>query len=150
MFQLESFMKLLDFTYVFRIAMSESHVTSRPRTRATAKRSEQYSTQPIASIAEVRDKFEKPRGNFCKFKKSADDTIELEDDSFADVVASVRAFPIEHSYIGSPKHGPRPTPNAGTPIQELRARAASVRVALETSMPKPPIVPSDLEGREFA
>ena len=92
MFQIESFMKLIDLTYVFRIAMSESHVTYRPITRATAKRSEQYSTQPIASVAEVRDKFTKPRCNFGKFKKSADETMELEDDSFADVVASVPAF----------------------------------------------------------
>ena len=76
--------------------------------------------------------------------------MELEDYSFAVVVASVPAFQTKKSYIGSPKNGPRPTPNVGTPIQELRAREASVRVALEASTPKPPIVPTDLEGRELA
>ena len=38
----------------------------------------------------------------------------------------------------------------GTPIQELRQRAASVRAALEVSTPKLPIVLSDFEGRELA
>ena len=33
---------------------------------------------------------------------------------------------------------------------ELRHRAASVRAALHDSMPRPPIVSSDLEGRELA
>ena len=131
----------------FRIAMSESIVASRPVTRAATKRSDQnYSTQPITWIAAVRDKCEKPRGHFGKFKKSIEEAMALEDDSFA----SVPAFPIEYSYIGSQKNGPRPAPHVGTPIQELRARAASVRVALEASMPKPPIMPTDFEGRELA
>ena len=70
--------------------------------------------------------------------------------SFAEVVAFLPALPIKYFFNGSPKNGPLPTPNIGTPMHELRARAASVRVALEASMPKPPIVPTDLEGREFA
>ncbi len=37
---------------------------------------------------------------------------------------------------------------AGTPLDELRARAAAVRASLVESVPKAPAVPADLEGRE--
>ena len=82
----------------------------------------------------VRDKFEKPRGS----KVKADGlTMELDDDSYADISA-IPALPsftaeghvTEHRYIGSPGRSSRPA-EPTTPLAELQARAVRVRAALE-------------------
>ncbi len=49
-------------------------------------------------------------------------------------------------FIGTP--APCHRAAAGTPLAEVRARAAAVRASLEDSLPKPPAVNVELEGRE--
>ena len=90
----------------------------------------------------IRDKFEKSRGHIAKSKAAHD--IE---DEFADFPMAP-ALPGTEAFIGTPVR--RVFVNPNTPLMELRNRAASVRAALDASMPRPPIVSCDIDGRELA
>ena len=112
---------------------------SRPVTRAASKKDQNYGAQPVTTI---RYKFEKSRGYIAKSKAAHD--IE---DEFADFPMAP-ALPGTEAFIGTPVR--RVFVNPNTPLMELRNRAASVRAALDASMPRPPIVSCALEGRELA
>ena len=95
------------------------------------------STAAARATIVVRDKFEKPRGS----KVKADGlTMELDDDSYADISA-IPALPsfkaeghvTEHRYIGSPVRSSRPV-EPTTPLAELQARAVRVRAAFEVQL----------------
>ena len=53
----------------------------------------------------------------------------------------------EHRYIGSPTRSAQSVAPK-TPLAELQARALRVRAALESQLPRPPTVSSELVGRE--
>ena len=79
--------------------MSDS-VASRRVTRAASRQN--YAAQPVTPI---RDKFEKPRGHLGKQKlsKDAEGSMDLEDESFADISApTLPAFLRTETYIGTP------------------------------------------------
>ena len=86
--------------------------------------------------------------------------MELENNSFADfgLAANILVFLTEHNYIGTAFntwfwytiHESRGPSVPSTPLSELRARALRIREALEASMPKPPAIPSGVEGREHS
>ena len=73
---------------------------------------------------------------------------ELEDE-FADLPMAP-ALPGTETFIGTPPRTRHAVPSSNTPLIEIRQRAAIVRAALETALPKPPLVPCDLAGRELA
>ena len=60
------------------------------------------------------------------------------------------AFPGTDTFIGTPVLTKVESLNPSTPLAELRNRAASVRAALDASIPRPPIVSCELQGRELA
>ena len=73
---------------------------------------------------------------------------DLEDDHFADLP---KAPPLPGSaYIGTPVRSTIGISSHGTPLAELRQRAASIRATLEAALPKAPTVSCGLEGRELS
>ena len=125
----------LDLDFI-GFAMSEA--ASRPLTRAASKQN--YAAQPVTAI---RDKFEKSRGHIkAHIVKDCDF-----DDAFADLPMAP-ALPGTDTFIGTPPRPSHAVPS--TPLAEMRHRAATVRAALEAALPKLPLVPCDLEGRELA
>ena len=60
------------------------------------------------------------------------------------------ACPSTNAFIGTPVRTKVESLNPSTPLAELRKRAASVRAALDASIPRPPIVSCELERRELA
>ena len=59
------------------------------------------------------------------------------------------AMPGTETFIGTPTRTSHAVPSLNTPLVEIRQRAATVRAALEAVLPKLPLVPCDLEGREL-
>ena len=56
---------------------------------------------------------------------------------------------ISYTFIGTPvRTGASATREASTPLAELKARAIRVRDALAANLPRPPIVSTELVGRE--
>ena len=126
---------------MFDLAMSE-FAGSRPVTRATNKKFQNYAAQQVTAI---RNKFEKPGGYIGKSRNTAHDI----EDEFADLPIGTRVswHRCIHWNTGSDKSREFKSEYA---LAELRNRGAKVRAALDASIPRPPVVSCELKRRELA